>query len=44
MKILIEDYKPMITLLKYILKPGMKQKHWDTLANKTSKLLYYKYP
>jgi hypothetical protein len=35
MKTLIEDFKPMITLLKYIIKPGMKQKHWDALANET---------
>lgn len=39
MKSLIEDYKPMITLLKCILRPGMKQKHWNALAKETGKLL-----
>lgn len=38
MKIEIENYKPMIVLLKYILNPGMKQKHWNNLAQETGKL------
>lgn len=35
----IEEYKPMIKILKNILNPGMKQRHWDTFASETGKLL-----
>jgi len=38
MKKTIEDFKPMIKILKNILNPGMKQRHWDLLANKTGTL------
>lgn len=40
MKNQIEEYKPMVMLLKDILNPGMKQRHWDIIANETSELLY----
>lgn len=34
-KTLIEEYKPMINLLKNILTQGMKQRHWDIFFDKT---------
>jgi len=35
----IEDYKPTIELLKDVLNPGLKQRHWDKLALETGELL-----
>lgn len=35
MKTQIEEYRPTIELLKDILNPGMRQRHWDLLALET---------
>lgn len=35
----MEEYKPMIKILKDILNPGMKQRHWDMFAKETGELL-----
>ncbi|XP_050431121.1 dynein axonemal heavy chain 1-like [Adelges cooleyi] len=31
----IEDFKPKVQLLKDVLNPGMKQRHWDAFAQQT---------
>lgn len=35
MKTQIEDYKPMVELMKDVLNPGMRQRHWDQLSLET---------
>lgn len=41
MKAQIEVFKPMMELLKDVLNPGMRQRHWDSFALETGKLLQY---
>jgi len=41
MKTQVEEYRPTMELLKDILNPGMRQRHWDLLALETGILLIY---
>lgn len=38
MKTQIEEYRPIMELMKDILNPGMRQRHWDLLARETGML------